>query len=192
LRAAEFGTRDLAAGFCPTMTFEPEGGYVLDRALVVAIMRQESAFNPRAVSPSRARGLMQLLASTAQDMEPRGFRRDPTQLYDPGLNMRLGQQYVQWLIDRFHQDGDLARVFAAYNGGPGWLSRWLATQPAQYDPLLLLEMLPRSESRDYAERVLSHMALCRKAYGQPTPEINRLASGSIAAYEPLDGRVAER
>ena len=120
---------------------------------------------------------MQLLPSTAQDLEPRGFRRDPTQLYDPGLNMRLGQEYVRWLMERFHQDGDLARVFAAYNGGPGWLSRWLATQPAQYDPLLLLEMLPRAESRDYAERVLSHMALCRKSLGQPTPEIDRLASG---------------
>jgi soluble lytic murein transglycosylase-like protein len=192
VRAAEFGTRDLAAGFCPTTTFEPDGGFTLDRALVFAIVRQESAYNPRAVSPSRARGLMQLLPSTAQDLEPRGFRRDPTQLYDPGLNLRLGQEYVRWLMDRFHQDGDLAQVFAAYNGGPGWLSRWLATQPAQYDPLLLLEMLPRAESRDYAERVLSHMALCRKAYGQPTPELNRLASGATASYEALDGRVAAR
>jgi soluble lytic murein transglycosylase-like protein len=106
--------------------------------------------------------------------------------------MRLGQEYIRWLMDRFHQDGDLARVFASYNGGPGWLSRWLATQPAQYDPLLLLEMLPRAESRDYAERVLSHMAICRKALGQPTPEMDRLASGATAAYQPLDGRSAGR
>jgi hypothetical protein len=65
-------------------------------------------------------------------------------------------------------------------------------QPAQYDPLLLLEMLPRAESRDYAERVLSHMAICRKSLGQPTPEMDRLASGATAAYQALDGRVAGR
>lgn len=192
LRTAEFGGLNVAAGFCPVARFEPEGGYILDRALVYAIVRQESYFNPRATSPSRARGLMQLLPSTAQDIEPRNFRRNPGQLYDPSLNMRLGQEYVRWLIDSFHQDGDLAEVFAAYNGGPGWLRRWLATNPVQNDPLLLLELLPRAESRDYAERVLSHMALCRKSYGQPTPELDRLAGGHIAAYEPLDGRRAER
>ncbi len=83
-------------------------------------------------------------------------------------------------------------MFAAYNGGPGWLSRWLATQPADIDPLLLLETMPRAESRDYAERALSHMALCRKRYGQPTPELDRLAAGGAALYTPLDARVAER
>jgi soluble lytic murein transglycosylase-like protein len=95
-------------------------------------------------------------------------------------------------MTEFHNDGDLGQVFAAYNGGPGWLSRWLATQPADLDPLLLLEMLPRAESRDYAERALSHMALCRRRYGQPPMELDRIASGEPAIYAPLDGRRAER
>ena len=94
--------------------------------------------------------------------------------------------FVRWLMDQFHNDGDLGRLFASYNGGPGWLSRWVATQPADIDPLLLLETLPRAQSRDYAERVLSHMALCRKAYGQATPELDALASGRAAIYTPLD------
>lgn len=193
LRAAEYGGRDMAAGFCPATSFEPENGFSLDRALVYAIVRQESYFNPKAVSVSNARGLMQLLPSTARDMDgSRNFRRNPAPLFEPGLNMRLGQDYLEWLMTEFHNDGDLARVFAAYNGGPGWLSRWLATQPADIDPLLLLEMLPRAESRDYAERALSHMALCRKSYGQPTPELDRIASGGAAIYTPLDARVAER
>ena len=106
--------------------------------------------------------------------------------------MRLGQDYVTWLMTEFHNDGDLGRVFAAYNGGPGWLSRWLATQPSDLDPLLVLEMMPRAESRDYAERSLSHLTLCRKRYGQPTPEMDRLAAGGPALYTPLDGRVAQR
>ena len=83
-------------------------------------------------------------------------------------------------------------MFAAYNGGPGWLSRWLATQPADLDPLLLLETLPRAESRDYAERALSHMALCRKAMGQPRIELDRLAAGAPALYPPLDAPGPER
>ena len=189
LRAAEYGGRDIAAGFCPTTTFAPDDGFSLDRALIYAIVRQESYFNPKAVSVSNARGLMQLLPSTARDMDrSHNYRRAPAALFDPGLNMRLGQSYVHWLMRQFHSDGDLGRVFAAYNGGPGWLSRWLATQPADIDPLMLLETMPRSESRDYAERALSHMALCRRAYGQPTPEMERLAAGLPALYTPLDGR----
>lgn len=193
LRAAEYGSAEIAAGFCPATSFEPEDGFALDRALIYAIVRQESYFNPKAVSVSNARGLMQLLPSTARDMDrSTNYRRNPSALFEPGLNMRLGQSYVRWLMDQFHNDGDLGRVFAAYNGGPGWLSRWLATQPNDIDPLLLLEMLPRAESRDYAERALSHMALCRKRFGQPTPELDRLASGEPAIYTPLDGRLAQR
>lgn len=187
LRAAEYGGPELASGFCPATSFAPEDGFQLDRALIYAIVRQESYFNPKAVSVSNARGLMQLLPSTARDMDrSTNYRRDPSGLFDPGLNLRLGQSYVRWLMTEFHNDGDLGRVFAAYNGGPGWLSRWLATQPSDIDPLLLLETLPRAESRDYAERALSHMALCRRSLGQPTPELDRLAAGDAALYQPLD------
>jgi soluble lytic murein transglycosylase-like protein len=193
LRAAEYGGPEVAAGFCPATSFEPEDGFALDRALLYAIVRQESYFNPKAVSVSNARGLMQLLPSTARDMDrSTNYRRHPAALFEPGLNMRLGQMYLRWLMDEFHNDGDLGRVFAAYNGGPGWLSRWLATQPADLDPLLLLETMPRAESRDYAERALSHMALCRRRYNQPTPELDRLAAGQAAIYTPLDQRMAVR
>ena len=191
LRAAEYGGPEIASGFCPTTSFAPEDGFQLDRALIYAIVRQESYFNPKAVSTSNARGLMQVLASTAHDMDrSTNYRRNPSALFEPGLNMRLGQSYLRWLMDEFHSNGDLGRVFAAYNGGPGWLSRWLETQPGDLDPLLLLETLPRQESRDYAERALSHMALCRKIFGQPTPELDSLASGGAALYQPMDGGAA--
>lgn len=189
LRAAEYGGLDMAAGFCPATTFAPDDGFSLDRALVYAIVRQESYFNPKAVSVSNARGLMQLLPSTARDMDrSTNYRRQPAALFDPGLNMRLGQSYLHWLMREFHNDGDLGRVFAAYNGGPGWLSRWLATQPSDIDALMMLETMPRAESRDYAERAISHLTLCRRRYGQPTPELDRLASGGPAIYTPLDRR----
>lgn len=187
LRAAEYGGPAEAAGFCPDTTFEPSGGFALDRALVYAIVRQESYFNPTARSYSNARGLMQLLPSTARDMDNSvNYRRIPTALSDPNRNLSIGQDYVQWLMDEFHSDRDLARVFASYNGGPGWLSRWLATQPADIDPLLMLETMPREQSRDYAERVLSHMALCRKRYGQEPVELEAMAAGRAAIYQPQD------
>ncbi|MES1156888.1 MAG: lytic transglycosylase domain-containing protein [Alphaproteobacteria bacterium] len=191
LRAAEYGGPALAAGYCPTTTFMPDDGFALDRALIFGIVRQESYFNPKAVSVSNARGLMQLLASTAHDMDrSKNFRRDPTLLFDPGANMSLGQAYVRFLFDQFQDNADLVRIFAAYNGGPGWLQRWLAQQSDVSDPLLVLETLSRDDSRDYAERVLSHMALCRKSLGQPTPELDALASGHPAIYQALDSRVA--
>lgn len=191
LRAAEFGGAEVGAGHCPVTSFAPEDGYQIDRAVLLAVTRQESRFNPTAVSRSNARGLMQLLPSTADDVQ-RGenFRRAPTKLEDPGLNMRLGQAYIGWLKPRFEPAGDMGKVFAAYNGGPGWLSRWLVESPYADDPLMLLEALPRRESRDYAERVLSHMSLCRKRFGQPTAELDALASGRPAIYQSLEGRQA--
>lgn len=189
LRAAEYGPLELSAGFCPDTSFQPANGFNLDRALVYAIVRQESHFNPVAISSSNARGLMQLLPSTASDMDrSTNYRRQPALLHEPGLNMQLGQQYVRWLMDMFHQDQDLGRVFAAYNGGPGWLQRWMATQPNNDDPLMLLETMPRQESRDYAERVLAHMGVCRARYGQDRVELERMAQGQAARYEPQDNR----
>ena len=187
LRAAERGGPEVAAGYCPATTFEPEDGFRLDRALLYAVVRQESRFSPIAISSSNARGLMQLLPSTAQDMD-RGqpLRRTPARLHDPGLNMRLGQQYIEWLNSNFHKGGDVARIFAAYNGGPGWLTRWEAAYPRTDDPLLWLESIPRPESRDYAERVMSHLALCRKRYGQQPVELIAMASGRAPIYRPMD------
>lgn len=188
LRAAERGGPEVAAGYCPVTTFEPEDGFRLDRALLYAVVRQESRFSPVAISGSNARGLMQLLPSTAQDMDrSQGFRRAPVKLHDPMLNMRLGQQYIEWLSTNFNNGGDVARIFASYNGGPGWLARWEQSYPRTDDPLLWLESIPRHESRDYAERVMSHLALCRKRYGQAPAELIAMASGRPPVYRPMDG-----
>ncbi|MBU6373970.1 MAG: transglycosylase SLT domain-containing protein, partial [Alphaproteobacteria bacterium] len=188
VRIAEFGDARVGAGHCPVTAFQPEDGFRVDRAVIFAIMRQESRFVPVAISTSNARGLMQLLPSTAQHVDAsRPFRAAPDLLHDPGVNMRLGQAYVEELAPKMSPAGDLAKVFAAYNGGPGWLSRWLATFPeAKDDPLLMLEALPREEPRTYAERVLAFMALCRKRADQPALELDALASGRAPVYVPMD------
>lgn len=187
LRIAEYGAANVAAGYCPATTFAPEDGFRLDRALILAIVRQESRFSPIAISNSNARGLMQLLPSTAHDMDKsHAFPRAPAKLHEPGLNLRVGQQYVEWLDQTFKKNGDLSRIFAAYNGGPGWLSRWEQRVGRHDDPLMMLESLPRTEARDYAERVLSHFALCRKRFGQPDVEFVSLANGAAPLYRGLD------
>ncbi len=186
LRAAEYGGAGEAWGYCPTTTFAPEDGWRLDRAAVLAVTRQESRYSPVAVSTSNARGLMQLLPSTAQDMDrSQNFRLRPDLLSEPGLNLRLGQAYLEWLMRQAAPDGDLIKLFAAYNGGPGWLTRWLASAGLT-DPLMILEALPRAESRDYAERVMANMGLCRKRFGQEASEFDELASGKPARYVKMD------
>jgi soluble lytic murein transglycosylase-like protein len=187
LRAAEYGDANQAWGHCPTTTFAPDNGWRLDRALVYAVARQESRYSPVAVSRSNARGLMQLLPSTAQDMDKSGpnYRLRPDLLSEPGVNLRLGQGYLEWLEAQAAPDGDLIKLFAAYNGGPGWLNRWLAGANLS-DPLLILESLPRTESRDYAERVMGYMGLCRRRFGQEPVEFDLLASGRPARYTQQD------
>lgn len=86
----------------------------LDHVLVIAIMRRESAFDPRAVSPKGAMGLMQLMPGTAR----RFGVRDP---FDPVQNVRGACAYLAWLLDRF--DGDLALALAAYNAGEAAVER---------------------------------------------------------------------
>jgi soluble lytic murein transglycosylase-like protein len=137
------------------------------------------------MSRSNARGLMQLLTSTAADIDP-SVRNRPERLFEPGYNLRLGQSYLEWLMRQAAPDGDLVKLFAAYNGGPGWLTRWLATQPDLKDPLMMLEMLPRAESRDYAERVVANVGLCRKRFDQEATEFDELASGLPARYVQMD------
>jgi soluble lytic murein transglycosylase-like protein len=189
VRAAEFGDDATAAGHCPITSFAPEDGYRLDRAVLLAVVRQESRFDPTAVSSSNARGLMQLLPSTAADIDKGSlYRAQPRLLAEPGLNMRLGQTYLEWLKGRVTARGDLGLLFAAYNGGPGWLGRWLATVTWTSDPLMLLEVMPRAESRDYAERTLAFVGLCRKRFGQRPLELEALAAGEPAFYRPQDPR----
>jgi soluble lytic murein transglycosylase len=98
--------------------------YALDPLLVVAVMRVESGFSPRARSRVGARGLMQLMPSTAEwaarKVALRGFSANG--LEDPATNIRLGCWYLSYLRRQF--PGDLHAVLAAYNGGEGNVARW--------------------------------------------------------------------
>jgi soluble lytic murein transglycosylase len=137
----------------------------LDPWLVLGVIRQESAFNPRAISRSDARGLMQLLPSTGREVYQRlgleSFRDDL--LFDPHLNVRLGAQYLGRLAESHR--GNLILMLAAYNAGPGRVKRWLQeVSTADWDEFI--ERLPFEETRLYIKSVLRNYGVYQWLYTQ--------------------------
>ncbi len=181
----------------PTADWEPIRGFAIDRALVHAIVRQESRFNAKAKSHAGARGLMQLMPRTASFIggEKSLARGNRDRLYDPALNIELGQRYVTHLLGNDAVSRDLFRLTVAYNAGPGNLRKWERTVEYGGDPLLFIESLPSRETRLFIERVLTNLWIYRHRMGQPTPALDAIAAGDWPRYIELDteGReVAER
>ena len=173
----------------PLPEWEPSNGFTIDRALLYAVMRQESRFRIRAKSRAGARGLMQLMPRTASYMAGKRFRGSRRgQLFDPELNMTLGQKYVHHLLEDPNIDGDLFYTVAAYNGGPGNLRKWRRRNDYLGDPLLFIESIPLSETRDYVERVLTNLWIYRYRLGQPSPSLDAIASGEWPSYTSLDSK----
>ena len=171
----------------PLTRWRPPGGLRVDQALVYAIMREESRFDPDAVSWAGATGLMQLMPSTASYVAGtnyRGSRSDA--LTDPSLNMDLGQRYLQELLGDRAVGRDLIRVLVSYNAGPGNLLDWLEEIEHGEDPLLLIETLPSTETRAYAERVMASYWIYRMRLGQATPSLDDIAAGDWPLYVRQD------
>ncbi len=173
----------------PLPRWRPLDGFAVDRAILYAFMRQESRFKARAVSRSGARGLMQLMPSTANFISKRRFggaRR--ALLYDPGLNLSLGQKYLRYLIGHETVGGDMLLLAAAYNGGPGNLAKWRkrADRHAYLDPLTFIESIPSRETRNFIERVLANLWIYRRRLGQGAPSLDALAAGEAPYYKALD------
>jgi soluble lytic murein transglycosylase-like protein len=157
-------------------SLQPLGGYTQDPALVFAIVRQESGFNPNAASSAGALGLMQVTPATgalAAGLEANAM--DPSLLLDPEVNLRLGQDALGRLLEE--SDGDLVKTIAAYNAGPRAVGRWLASMP-QADSLLMLESLPAAETRDYVQRVMAGYWIYRRLFNQPAGSLDAAAGGA--------------
>lgn len=175
----------------PVPSWEPLGGFEVDRAVIFALIRQESRFKPRAKSGAGARGLMQLMPRTASYIanDPSLRQKRRYRLFDPAFNMALGQSYVQYLMRTKHVGTDLLHVAAAYNGGPGSLSKWKKSVLDQTDPLLFMETIPHRETRHFARTILTNVWLYRHLLDQPAPSLHALAQGDWPLYEPLDNRL---
>jgi soluble lytic murein transglycosylase-like protein len=162
----------------PTPELFPAGGFTLDKALVYAIVRQESRFNQYAVSPAGAVGLMQLMpAAAAYASGDDGMKTNVIPLFDAPTNLRLGQDYFKWLLEAGVGDHDMLKAVAAYNGGPGTLQKTM-TKVGSNDSLLIIESLPSRETRNYVEQVMASYWTYRRKFGSSTPSLDALASGA--------------
>lgn len=165
----------------PTPRLSPRGGFTVDKALVYAIVRQESGFRPDATSHAGARGLMQLMPTTAAYVTGDDRLRDPAVLADPAENLRVGQDYFKYLLNNQSPQGDLLRAVAAYNGGPGAVMKAATSAGGDSDPLMLIEMLPAQETRDYVEKVVAGYWIYRRIFGEESRTLDLVASGARSA-----------
>ncbi|MBL8150683.1 MAG: transglycosylase SLT domain-containing protein [Blastocatellia bacterium] len=133
----------------------------LDPFVVAGLIRQESVFDPRARSRANALGLMQLLPSTGKLVAKKEGAGSiaADQLYNPQLNIRLGVTYLSDMLDKF---GRIEYAAAAYNGGPGRVSRWLQTLPDDIEEWV--EAIPITETRLYVQGVIRNSAHYRRIY----------------------------
>ncbi len=171
----------------PIPPWQPKKGFRVDRALIYALIRQESGFNPRAKSWAGARGLMQLMPRTAsfvaRDRRLRWGKRRT--LFKPEYNLELGQKYIEILLKDGKIKNDLFLLAAAWNGGPGNLNKWRRTTNHLNDPLFFIESIPSRETRIFIERVLTNLWIYRNRLGQPTPSLDTIAAGDWPVYTPL-------
>lgn len=136
---------------------------VPEPAVSLAVMRQESNFDPAIVSASGALGLMQLMPGTARLVAHRlGEPTSDTLLTtDPGHNMRVGSAYLQEMLEKFDNSAPLAA--AAYNAGPHRVAQWLADNgdPRAENQSMIdwIEMIPFNETRNYVQRVLENIVV---------------------------------
>jgi soluble lytic murein transglycosylase len=188
------GRRHDHAAF-PVPRWEPKGGYKIDRALLFGLMRQESEFMPKAESAAGARGLMQVMPATAQEvaiqtgiaLTGRDARNKPVdQLCDPETNLAIAQHYVGGLMTQEKIRGNLLLLAAAYNSGPGNVAKWQVRPEYQNDPLLFLESMPSRETRVFVQRVLTNYWSYRMRLGQQTTDLDALAAGRWPVYVALD------
>ena len=177
----------------PVPRWTPLGGFTVDRALLFAVMRQESQFLTHVQSNAGAVGVMQLMPATAHAMAKRTgvalqrkVQRAPDPLADPEVNMALAQEYIVSLIEQERIGENLVLIAAAYNCGPGALQRWRSSPEFGKDPLLFIESIPSRETRTFTERVLANYWIYRERLGQATPDLDALAAGRWPTYTALD------
>ena len=127
--------------------YEAARRHQLNPALLAAVARAESAFDPSALSPKGARGILQLMPATAERFGVRAAR-----LWDPASNVEAGARYLRFLVDEF--EGDLRHVLAAYNAGEGAVRRYGGVPPYR-------------ETRGYVDRILAALGV--------TPAVANLA-----------------
>jgi soluble lytic murein transglycosylase len=141
----------------------------LDPFLVAGLIRQESEFNPRAVSPAKAYGLMQVMPSTGRRLaRTLRLRYRASLLFQPDYNLRLGTYYLRKLLDEY--GGRVEPALAAFNAGNSRVDVWLEWYKYR-EPEEFLETIPLTETRGYVQSVLRNAEVYRRLYETPAREV---------------------
>jgi soluble lytic murein transglycosylase len=135
-----------------------------EEALIHALTRQESEFNPTIVSSAGAMGLMQLLPSTAKEVaKAHDIKFDKKKLNDPGYNLQLGSAFLHRLISSYN--GSYVMALAAYNAGPGRVRTWVGQfgdpRDKKTDPIDWIERIPFKETREYVLKIMESAQVYR-------------------------------
>ena len=152
----------------------------LDPYMVASLIRQESEFNPGAISPANAFGLMQLLPSVGRSMaREEGIRHfNEIELLNPETNIRLGTRYLKQTLDKF--DGQAPYAFAAYNAGDSRVTDWQSI--GKYHGMdEFVESIPFTETRDYVQAILRNESIYRELNARTPPA----PSSAIAQQKPM-------
>jgi soluble lytic murein transglycosylase len=138
----------------------------LDANLVAGLIRQESEFNPDAVSPANAEGLMQVRGGTgAEFARAAGIQRFTSRmLFQPEVNLKIGTAIFRSMLDK--NGGSVEQTLAAYNAGPNRLAEWLTWNNTYREPAEFIESIPFTETRDYVQGVLRNAEMYRRLYGE--------------------------
>ncbi len=145
---------------------------------ILAIMRQESLFRRDSVSRADARGVMQMVPSTASAVARRWHLPSPGRdgLFDPSIAVPLGAAYFRELLDRYGEQ--LAVSLAAYNAGPAAVAHWVPPQSMDAD--VWIENIPYNETRGYVQHILEHIVAFAAVRGAAAPRLDVL----LAPIEP--------
>ncbi len=149
----------------------------LDPFMVAGLIRQESEFNPQAVSRAKAYGLTQVMPSTGRALARKaGIRRFSTRmLLQPSTNLKLGTLYLRSMLDKW--DGKWEHTLASYNAGPNRVAEWITWNHCE-EPAEFVESIPFTETREYVQAVLRNAALYRRIYEDRPPAVEAQAAPS--------------
>ena len=171
----------------PIPALRPAGGFRMDPAMVYALTRLESNFDPDAVSSVGARGLMQVMPATASYMSGDGGSAADhyaQRLHDPATNLSIGQSYVMYLAAMSGIHNDLVHLLGSYNAGPTSFARMSDGIAHSDDPLLFIESIPNDETRGFIPRALTYSWIYAARLHLPAPSLDQLAAGEWPSFQP--------
>lgn len=141
--------------------------YDVDLYLMAGLIRQESEFDPKAVSVAKARGLTQIMPSTGRDLAKRlKVSYSLPKLLEPEFNLQLGTYYFSWLTKQLN--GNTEATIASYNAGMSRAKTWLTWNEFK-EPAEFIETVPITQTREYVQAVLRNAAAYREIYASPAP-----------------------